>query len=134
MAHKPKKSEPQRSRLNVGGDKIVCLYDVNMPTADFLTIKMLWNSVLSTPGSQYMTLDISNFYLGTPMARPEYMRLPLKLIPQAIFYKYNLNDIADNGRVYLKIVKGMYGLPQSGKLAHDLNYFEVHPPVVCNAT
>ena len=34
--------------------------------------------------------------------------------------KYRLNDIADNGWVYLKIVKGMYGLPQSGKLAHDL--------------
>ena len=43
-----------------------------------------------------MTLDISNFYLGTPMTRPEYMRLPLKLIPQEIVDKYKLNEISDN--------------------------------------
>ena len=43
-----------------------------------------------------MTLGISNFYLGTPMARPEYMRLLLKLIPQEIVDKYKLNDISDN--------------------------------------
>ena len=67
-----------------------------------------------------MTLVISNFYLSTPMAFPEYMRLTLKLIPQEIVDKYKLNYIADNGWVYLKIFKGMYGLPQSGKLAHDL--------------
>ena len=60
----------------------MCLYDVSTPTADLPTIKLLWNSVLSTPGARYMTLDISNFYLGNPMARPEYMRLPLKLITQ----------------------------------------------------
>ena len=91
--------------------QIVCMCDVSTPTADLPTIKMLWNSILSTPGERYMTLDISNFYLGTPMARPECMRLPLKLIPQEIVDKYKLNDIADNGWVYHKIVKGMYGLP-----------------------
>ena len=48
------------------------------------------------------------------------MRLPLKLIPQEIFDKYKLNEIADNRWVYLKIVKGMYVLPQSGNMAHNL--------------
>ena len=96
MVYKPNKSDPHRSRLTVGGDRIVCLYDVSTPTADLPTIKMSWNSILSTPGARYMTLNISNFYLGTPMARPEYMRLPLKLIPQEIVDKYKLNEIADN--------------------------------------
>ena len=41
VAYKPKKSEPHISRLNVGGDRIVCLYDVITPTADLPTIKML---------------------------------------------------------------------------------------------
>ena len=67
-----------------------------------------------------MTLDISNFYLVTPMDRPEYTIRPLKIIPQEIVDKYKINDIEDNGWVYLKIIKGMYGLSQSGKLAHDL--------------
>ena len=31
-----------------------------------------------------------------------------------------VNDISDNRWVYLKIDKGMYGLPQSGKLAHNI--------------
>ena len=43
-----------------------------------------------------MTLEISNFYLGTSMARHEYMRLPMKFIPQEIVDTYKLNDIVDN--------------------------------------
>ena len=81
---------------------------------------MLWNSILSTPGAKYFTLDISNFYLGTPMDRPEYMIIPFKIIPQEIIDKYKLNDIEEKGWVYIKIVKGLYGLPQAGKIAHDL--------------
>ena len=66
-----------------------------------------------------MTMDISNFYLNVDLKRPEYMRLPMSVIPQEIIDKYNLEEIAEDGSVYQKISKGMYGLPQSGKLAHD---------------
>ena len=120
VAYKPNKQEPHRSRLTVGGDRIVCIYDVSTPTADMQTIKLLWNSVLSTPGAKYFTLDISNFYLGTPMERPEYMRMPIKIIPQEIIDKYDLTTIVEDGWVYIKISKGMYGLPMAGKLANDL--------------
>ena len=54
------------------------------------------------------------------MERPEYMRLPIKIIPQEITEKYNLKDIENEGWIYVKIVKGMYGLPQAGKIANDL--------------
>ena len=54
------------------------------------------------------------------MERPEYMRLPIKIIPPEIIKQYNLEEIAHEGWVYIKIVKGMYGLPQAGKLANDL--------------
>ena len=54
------------------------------------------------------------------MDRPEYMRLPIKIIPQEIINKYNLNDIVEDGWVYVKIVKGMYGLLQAGKIANNL--------------
>ena len=67
-----------------------------------------------------MTMDISNFYLGTPMDRPEYMRMPIKIIPPEIIEKYDLTKIESDGWVYIKIVKGMYGLPQAGKIANDL--------------
>ena len=104
----------------MGGDRIHCEYDISAPTCDLTTIKLHWNSVLSTPGAKYATFDTSKIYLGTPMARPEYMRLPLRIIPPEIVQKYNLEAIAHDGWVYIKIVKGMYGLPQAGKLANDL--------------
>ena len=81
---------------------------------------ILWNSVISMPGAKHFTLDISNFYLGMPMERPEYMRMPIKLIPDEIIQEYNLLSLVTDGWVYIKIVKGMYGLPQAGKLTNDL--------------
>jgi hypothetical protein len=65
-------------------------------------------------------MDISNFYLNTPLNRPEYMRPPIKIIPQEIIDKYNLNDIVGNGCVYTRIGISMYRLPLAGKLANDL--------------
>lgn len=46
--------------------------------------------------------------------------LPLSTIPQEIVEKYNLLDIVDDGWVYMKIVKGMYKLPQADNIPNDL--------------
>ena len=67
-----------------------------------------------------MTMDISNFYLNTPMKRPEYIRIKVSDIPGEIIKEYNLYSKATNGHVYVKISKGMYGLPQAGLLANEL--------------
>jgi hypothetical protein len=48
------------------------------------------------------------------------MRLALAIIPQEIIDKYNLLEKAKNGHVYIRIDKGMNGLPQAGRLANDL--------------
>jgi len=45
--------------------------DTGTPTADLLTIKLLLNSIISTPNAKFMTMDITDFYLKTPMARYE---------------------------------------------------------------
>ena len=94
-----------RSRLAVGGDRIDYPFGVSTPTCDLPTIKLLWNSVLSTPGAKYCTLDISNFYLGTPMERSEYLRMPIKLIPDETIQEYDLLSLVTDGWVYIKIVK-----------------------------
>ena len=65
-------------------------------------------------------MDLSNFYLNTPLDRPEYTRIKLTNIPQEIIDEYNLNQYAHNGWIYFKLSKGMYGLKQAGKLANDL--------------
>jgi len=68
-----------------------------------------------------MSIDIKDFYLGTPMSDYEYMRIHRDNIPQAIIDFYHLDDnyFDSNGNAYVEIRKGMYGLKQAGKIAND---------------
>ena len=119
-AYRPEKAKPKRVRITVGGDRIDYDGNVSTKTADLAVVKIHLNSVISTRDGRYMTGDLKDFYLGTPMAEFEYMRIPISMIPQAIIDYYNLMDIVDeHGYVFVEIRKGMYGLPQAGKLAHD---------------
>ena len=47
------------------------------------------------------------------------MAIKLHLIPQDFVYLYNLTSIAKNGKVLVKIVKGIHGLKQAGKLTYN---------------
>ena len=68
-----------------------------------------------------MTIDIKNFYLNTPMARYEYMRLRLADMPEDVIEHYKLRELATpDGAIYCEIRKGMYGLPQAGIIAQEL--------------
>jgi hypothetical protein len=67
-----------------------------------------------------MMMDIKNYYLGTPLSWFEYMKMLLSHFPEEIIQKYNLNDLAVDGWVYIEVRKGMYGLKQAGLLANQL--------------
>jgi hypothetical protein len=116
----PQKKEMHRVRLTVGGDIIDYPGETATKNADLTTSKCLWISAISTKGAQYMCADVKHFYLNTILDRPEYMKLALSLIPHEIIDMYGLAEKANNGQVYIQINKGMYGLPQAGKLANDL--------------
>jgi hypothetical protein len=75
-----------------------------------------------------MVGDLKDFYLGTPMARYEYMRIPVWAIPDSIMDLYNLHDLVEDSFVWVEIRKGMYGLPQAGRIANDrlTNFLEPH--------
>ena len=65
-------------------------------------------------------LDIKFLFLGSPMATPRYMKIKASLLPSDIIIFYNLtNKIAPDGYVYVKIVKGMYGLKEAAVLAYN---------------
>ena len=53
--------------MTAGGDRINYPDDVATPTGDLITTKVLLNSVISTPNARFMTVDVKNFYLNTPM-------------------------------------------------------------------
>ena len=121
VSFRPEKKDPNRVRLTVGGDRIHYPDDCGTPTAGMLTVKLLLNSVISTKNARFMTIDIKDFYLNTPMKRFEYMRLKMSEIPQDFIDEYNLQDkVTADGYVHLEIRKGMYGLPHAGRIAQDL--------------
>jgi len=59
------------------------------PTADLLTVKLLLDSVISTAHAKFMTIDIKDFYLMTPMDCYEYFKMKLDLFPEDIVEEYD---------------------------------------------
>jgi hypothetical protein len=118
---RPNKAEENRTRLTMGGDRINYPEDCGTPTADMILFKILVNSIISTPNAKCLMMDIKDFYLNTPMKRPEYMKLKLSDIPEEVIEHYNLRGLATpDGYIYCKVTKGMYGLPQAGIIAQEL--------------
>ena len=76
----------------VVGDRLHYDDDAGAPAASLLETKILINSVIShaKSGAKFMTLDIKNFYLATPMNKPENMQIPLTSIPEDINTQYKL--------------------------------------------
>ena len=123
---RPTKADPNRTRVTIGGNTISYLGDCGTKTASLETVKLVINSTISTPQAELMTADLSNFYLGTPLDRKEYVRIKITVIPQEVIDEYNLDTYAHNGWIYFEISKGMYGLKQAGKLANDLLATRLH--------
>ena len=108
--------------MTVGGDSLLYNDDVSSPTASLLETKLLLNSTISDApkGGRFMTLDIKDFPLQALMERPEYMRIHSKYFSQDMKNKYHIPSlVAEDGFVYCKIKRGMYGLKQAARLAYD---------------
>ena len=96
--------------------------DAGSPAANIMETKLLINSVISDAkkGARFMSADLKEFFLNTPMERAEYMRVHYHHIPQDIRTRYNLDEkVNKQGYIYIKIKKGMYGLKQAAILAYD---------------
>ena len=121
LDYRPLKDEPYRVRITVGGDRLVYLDDAGSPAANLMETKLLVNSTIShaKEGARFMSADIKDYFLATPMDKAEYMKVQYKHIPEDIRLQYNLQEklTADNC-IYIKIKKGMYGLKQAAILAY----------------
>ena len=72
------------------------------------------------PRARCLLADIKHFHLNNILPDPEFMRIPLKIIPQEIIDSYNLTVMVDDqGWIYMRIDKGMYGLKQAGIIANQ---------------
>jgi hypothetical protein len=78
------------------------------------------NAVVSEPDAIFLTADVANYYLGTPLPRTEYVSIRLDQLPAPTRAKYDLARFAQGrDRVLFAVTKGMYGLPHAGRLAQE---------------
>ena len=97
LQHYSTKNETHRVRVTVEGDKLDFPGITSTNCASLTTTKCPLNSVVSTPNSRFLTLDIKNFYYNTPMSRYKYMQIALDIVPNEIIRQYNLRALASNG-------------------------------------
>jgi hypothetical protein len=89
----------------MGGNLINYPDDVGTPTATLLLIKIFLNSVISTKGAKFANADLANFYLMTPLKRPEYAKIKLTDIPEEVIKEYKLHEyVTPAGWVYIKVI------------------------------
>ena len=102
------KKDPYRTRATMGGNLINYPEDVRTPTANLLLIKLFLSSVILTQGAKFANADLANFYLMTPLKRPEYANMRLTDIPEDVIKEYNLHQYATpDGWVYIKVIRGI---------------------------
>ena len=111
---KPHKEYPNRTRITVAGSQICYPRNVGTPTGSLDLVKLIINSVLLHRNAHFLCFDLKNFYLRTPMEISEYVRIKLSDIPQEFTKKCDLTQAVQNGWIYFEILRGCYGLPQSG--------------------
>jgi len=93
--YREEKKDKYHTRITIGGNLINFPGNCGTPTADLLTVKLLFNSIISTPNAKFMSIDIKDFYLCTPMKRYEYFRMKLELFPEDIIQEYDLRNKVD---------------------------------------
>jgi hypothetical protein len=107
-----------RTRATIGGDRIDYPYNKTAITANLESIKILLNAMISDD-AHFATMDIEDFYLGTPLPHPEYIRIPTRFIPPKVIAYYKLKEFIQNGALYCAVLKTHYGLPQAGALSQQ---------------
>ena len=66
-----------------------------------------------------MTVDISDFYLGSGLNRPDYMWLTDDQVPKNIRTRYCDKIIWKQNRIMVRSGKVIYGLPQAARHAKE---------------
>jgi hypothetical protein len=107
-----------RTRATIGGDRIDYPYSTTAVTAELESIKILINAMISDDCA-FSTVDIEDFYLGTRLPHPEYIRIPLTFLPKKVIAFYKLAPFLHKGALYCVVLKTHYGLPQAGALSQQ---------------
>ena len=70
---RPGKKDSDRTIITICGKNFCYPGDVGTNTASIEIFNLMINSTLSRKGAKYVCFDMENFYLNTPIGRPEYV-------------------------------------------------------------
>ena len=130
----------RRVRGTAGGDRVQVSYPVATPTANLPTVKCILHATVSER-SFFGTVDITDFYLGSPMPFPEFLKLYTsnyrpELLDELGITPYIQHDNTGKCFFYAQVNKTIPGFPQAGfhanqQLVHHLaehGYYQTTTP------
>ena len=111
----------RRVRGTAGGDRLDSSCPPSTHVASLPCVNLLLNSVVSTDAF-FGSVDLTDFYLGTDLSSPQYIKLFTHLFSHSVLSHLNLLPFIKSppdGKPYLlfRIDKTMYGLKEAGKLS-----------------
>lgn len=64
---RPQNEDPNSVRVSADSNLIKYLGKLNILTSEITITRIIWNTKVRVPNANYMSLDISIFYLKTPL-------------------------------------------------------------------
>jgi hypothetical protein len=106
-------------RGTAGGDRLESSRPPATHVASIPCVNLLLNSVVSTDAF-FGSVDLTDFYLGTDLLHPQFIKLHTHLFSDSVLSRLNLLPFLKHdpsGKPYLlfRIDKTMYGLKEAGK-------------------
>lgn len=108
-----------RVRLAYGGDNSDYEGERTSTMAEITAVKIAFNTVVSDATLDYCTLDLRDMYLQSTLERPEYMFMPLAMIPMDLRKELGMTHLTESTRILWEVNKALYGMPQAGRLAQQ---------------
>jgi hypothetical protein len=122
----------RRVRGTAGGDRLESSCPPSTHVASLPCVNLLLNSVVSTDAF-FSSVDLTDFYLGTDLLHPQFIKLHTNLFADSILSHLKLLPFLKHdpsGKPYLlfRIDKTMHGLKEAGKLSQLrlLSHFTSH--------
>ena len=125
----PHKDNPYVIRLTIGYNRLTHLSDSGSPAENLLETEIIFNSIISITGSQFIFADIKDYFLCSLVDSLEYIKIPLCWIPKRIHIQFNLYSLVEpDVYVYYKLMKGMEVLKKAARLIfyHLVNLLAPH--------
>ena len=92
---KPEKEEKDCTRLTVGGNFLDFTGNISALSASVTIAKCVFNILVSTPEARCILANIKHFYLNNILPDPEFMWIPLKIVPQDIIDTYDIKALVE---------------------------------------